>query len=79
VRGSRETIEDGRSGLLVPLGDIQSIAAAILKVLTGRELAQHLGSGGRRLAEERFDKQKMIAFVEAEYARLLREKGLART
>jgi glycosyltransferase involved in cell wall biosynthesis len=78
VRGSRETIEDGRSGLLVPLGDVQAIAEAILKVLTNKELAQHLGRGGRHLAEERFDKQKMIALVNAEYARLLREKGFAR-
>jgi glycosyltransferase involved in cell wall biosynthesis len=76
VRGSRETVEDGRSGLLVPLGDVTALAAAILKVLTDHELAQCLGHGGREMAELHFDKQKVIATVKAEYIRLLRKKGL---
>jgi glycosyltransferase involved in cell wall biosynthesis len=76
ARGSREAIEDGRSGLLVPLGDVRAIASAILKILTDRELADYLGAGGRQVAEERFDKQQVIAMVKAEYERLLLEKGL---
>jgi len=76
VRGSRETVDDGRSGLLVPLGDVPEIAAAVHKVLTDHELAQRLQRGGRQVAEERFDKQKVIAQVKAEYAHLLCQKGL---
>ena len=76
VRGNREAVVHGRSGLLVPLGDVPAIASAILDVLTDHKLAQRLGSGGRQLAEERFDEQKVIEFVKSEYARLLMKKGL---
>lgn len=36
--GPREILEDGRSGLLVPVGDPESMAAAILRLLEDEEL-----------------------------------------
>jgi glycosyltransferase involved in cell wall biosynthesis len=55
VPGCRETVEHGRNGLLIPLGDVQAMAAAILELLTDRGKARRMGSEGRQLALERFD------------------------
>ena len=77
IRGCREAVEHGRNGLLVPLGDVQALANAIVELLTDREKAQRMGEEGRRMALERFDERLVFEKVKAEYARLLREKGLA--
>lgn len=76
VRGCREAVEHGRNGLLVPLGDVQALADAIVELLTDREKARRMGEEGRRMALERFDERLVFEKVKAEYARLLREKGL---
>jgi glycosyltransferase involved in cell wall biosynthesis len=76
VRGNREAVEHERNGLLVPLGDVQSLSAAIAGLLTNRDEARRLGREGRRIASERFDERKVFVKVKAEYDRLLREKGL---
>lgn len=76
IPGCREAVEDGVNGLLVPPGDAQALARAIVQLLADGALARRLGQAGRRLAEERFDERLVFARVKAEYARLLREKGL---
>jgi len=76
IRGCREAVEHGRNGLLVPLGDVQALADAIIELLTDQEKARRMGEEGRRMALERFDERLVFEKVKAEYARLLREKGL---
>lgn len=76
IRGCREAVGHGRNGLLVPLGDVQALADAIIELLTDREKARRMGEEGRRMALERFDERQVFEKVKAEYARLLREKGL---
>ena len=76
IRGCREVVEHDRNGLLVPLGDVQGLADAIVELLTDQEKARRMGEEGRRLALERFDERLVFEKVKAEYARLLREKGL---
>lgn len=77
VAGCRETVEPGRNGLRVPLGDVPALANAMLEILSDRQKAERMGQEGRRLALERFDERLVFERVQAEYARLLREKGLA--
>lgn len=50
--GPAELIEDGISGLLVPVGDVEGLAAAMERVLTDQTLAEHLGQNAERLAEK---------------------------
>lgn len=76
VKGNREAVEHGRNGLLVPLGDATALSAAVVSILSNPAMARPMGQQGRRLAEERFDEQRVFDKVKAEYARLLREKGL---
>ena len=77
IPGCREVVEHGRNGLLVPLANVQALADAIVDLLSNRAKAQRMGAEGRRMALERFDEQLVFDKVKVEYARLLREKGLA--
>ena len=76
VRGCREVVEHGRNGLLAPLGDVQALADAIVELLSDRQKARRMGEEGRCMALARFDERLGFERVKAEYARLLREKGL---
>ena len=76
IRGCREAVEQGRNGLLVPLGDVPALAAALVDLLTDREKARRMGQAGREMALDRFDERHVFAMVTAEYERLLAEKGL---
>ena len=76
VKGNREAVEHERNGLLVPLGDVRALIAAILRILNEPETARHMGSEARRIAVERFDERLVFERVKAEYRRLLCEKGL---
>jgi glycosyltransferase involved in cell wall biosynthesis len=74
VKGNREAVVHECNGLLVPLGDVPALAAAVVRVLTDRELATKMGVNGRAMALERFDEQATFATVKNEYRRLLSEK-----
>lgn len=76
VKGNREAVEQGRNGLLVPLGDVPALAQAILSILTDTALAERLAAQSRQFALERFDERRVFARVQAEYARLLTQKGV---
>jgi glycosyltransferase involved in cell wall biosynthesis len=74
VKGNREAVLHGCNGLLVPLGDVAALAAAVVRLLTDRTLAAKMGINGRAIALERFDEQARFATVKNEYRRLLSEK-----
>ena len=47
VGGIPDLVTDGENGLLVPPGDAQALADALVRVLGDRGLAERLGSSGR--------------------------------
>jgi glycosyltransferase involved in cell wall biosynthesis len=50
--GPREILEDGRSGLLVPVGDPESMAAAILRLLGDAKLYGEMSAQAKRRASD---------------------------
>ncbi len=48
IRGCREVIEEGRSGLLFPLKDVEGFTAAVRALLQDEPLRQRLGAAGRQ-------------------------------
>jgi glycogen synthase len=68
VGGILEVVEDGRTGLLVPPGRPDDLAAAIRHVLDDRGLARALGQAGRRRVEEHFSWASVAERTERVYA-----------
>jgi glycosyltransferase involved in cell wall biosynthesis len=67
----REIVEDGVHGLLVPPGEVQALARAIVHVLTHRDMAVAMGQEGQARVRERFDVQRYVDGVQAVYRDLL--------
>lgn len=72
--GSDEIVIDGETGLLVPVNDVDAIAAAIRRAVTDSALRETLGSAARQRTETMF---RMSRFV-GEYAALYEELAVAK-
>lgn len=56
--GPAEIVEDGVTGFLVPVGDVEAMAARMADLLSDPPRAAAMGEAGRRLVNERFDTAK---------------------
>jgi glycosyltransferase involved in cell wall biosynthesis len=59
VGATRELVEDGVTGLVVPPGDAGAIARALLLVIADSELRSRMGEAGLRRAREQFDPERL--------------------
>ena len=59
--GCRETVVDGDNGFLVPVKDVDALAAAMMKMIDTPGLAASMGERSRRIAEEKYDVHKVNA------------------
>lgn len=57
--GPEEIITDGVNGLLVSVGNVDALAAAILQILKNKDIKSKLSKAGRKRAED-FEIKKMI-------------------
>jgi len=77
VGGIPEVVEDGRTGLLVPPQDPESLADAILRLYRDRKLAARLGGKGYDVVHEKFSAQSMAGRIIREYERIADKKVIA--
>lgn len=68
--GPQEIVESGVTGLLVPPGDPEALAAALRKVLEQPERARALAAEGRRVARRRFSVDTMLEAMEQQYRQI---------
>jgi len=57
IRGCREAVVDGETGLIVPPRDSEALARAVLALLDDSERAHEMGKKGRQRAVELFDQE----------------------
>lgn len=75
VGGIPELVEDGVTGLLTPVSDLQGLAAALERLLQDPELAARMGKAARRRAEDRFSVVRQVDRLLALWSGLLNGKG----
>jgi glycosyltransferase involved in cell wall biosynthesis len=71
VGGNPEVIEDGRTGMLVPADDAQSLAEAVLRLWRRPARARRMGRAARRRVRNEFSVERMVE----QYMDLYREIG----
>src|SRR3990167_3456740 len=69
--GPSEIIENGKSGILVPVGDYQSLSKAIIKVLSDSSLRQSFSQEGVKRARY-FSPEKNIKGYEEVFSTLMK-------
>jgi len=69
--GVVEVVEDGVTGYLNPVGCIQSIAEAAVKILTDPNLQRQMGAAGRELVQRKFNVDLITSQYEALYQKLI--------
>jgi glycosyltransferase involved in cell wall biosynthesis len=77
IRGCRQAVEHGITGLLVPPGDPVALAAAIARLAADPAERRRLGSAARRKGLACFDQRGCIELTLTTYERLLARAGLA--
>ncbi len=73
--GIVEVVEHGRTGYLCEVGDIETMAAHAIDLLTHPEKAKAMGEAGRALALGRFRRDDMVAQYEALYGEVLARRA----
>ena len=73
VGGVPEVVEDGVTGLLADVDDLDGFAARLAQLLFDRERAVEMGRAARAAAVDRFARERVIGRYEALYRRLLAE------
>ncbi len=74
--GTTEVVQDGETGLLVPMKAPTALARAIRTVLEDAGLARRLGEAGRLRAEGAFRAEAMVGRFADLYESIARAKGL---
>ena len=76
VRGCRQVVDHGVTGLLVPPRDPLALADAIATLAVDRSMRLRMGEAGRRKALRDFDQQRCIDITLATYRRQLSRAGI---
>ena len=77
VSGIPELIEDGKTGLLVPPGDTEALAAALARLIGDKSLRRELGAAGAARVRKEFDMEAGIDALAARFGLPERERVLS--
>jgi len=69
-----EIVEDSRTGLVVPKGDVQALAEAVQRLITDRDLARRMGEQARETVRENFNIRLLARRTLQFYADILEQR-----
>ena len=61
IRGSREEVVAGETGLLVPARDEAELAKALLQLVDAPDMREQMGKAGRARALDLYDERTVVA------------------
>ena len=67
TEGAKEVVEDRKTGLLVPIGDVERIAEAVVSLLKDADKRSQLGMRAMKVAQERFSLTRMVDEIQDIY------------
>jgi glycosyltransferase involved in cell wall biosynthesis len=67
TEGTREVVQNDKTGLLVPIGDVQRLAESIVMLLTDGDKRMRLGLAAREAINTRFSLTRMVDEIEKIY------------
>jgi len=76
IRGCRDVVIHGETGLLVPPRAVEELADAILDLLRDADKRKRMGDAARQRIAEKFDQNLFFAQTNNLYDQLLKEKGI---
>ena len=65
--GVPEIVQNGQTGISVPMGDVQAMADAICQLLVDPSLARAMGNRGQQRVYEHFSMERTARKIEAVY------------
>lgn len=74
VSGAAEAVLDEVTGYVVPIGDTQSLASAMNKMIADPQAAKAFGLAGRQRLEQKFTMENMIRNIEQLYEKVVSDK-----
>ncbi|MGE3466824.1 MAG: N-acetyl-alpha-D-glucosaminyl L-malate synthase BshA [Pyrinomonadaceae bacterium] len=77
IGGIPEVVNDGESGFLSDVGDVEKMSADTLKLLSDEEMRRSFGERGRELAVERYSTSKIIPQYIAFYEKVVNKAKAA--
>jgi len=72
--GCPEAVENGKTGILIPVGDSEKLAEAIVYLLENPDKAREMGKAGREKILREYSKEVVFKRLGQEYNRLIDEK-----
>ena len=75
IRGCRQVVQEGATGLLVPPRDAVALTRAVATLAGDPALRLRMGEAARAKAVAEFDQQQVIERTLATYERLLKGRG----
>jgi glycosyltransferase involved in cell wall biosynthesis len=76
VGGVPDVVSDGETGLLVPEGDVEGLAAALERLASDPEVRRRYGERGRAIVVPRYRVDRLVDDVDRLYRELLTEQSL---
>jgi len=74
VGGVKDLVQDNRTGILVPFGEVHRLADSIMRLLKDPQECERLGQNARRKAYPYLDYRRLVKDTENFYCQLLRNR-----
>jgi glycosyltransferase involved in cell wall biosynthesis len=75
--GARDSVQDGVSGILVPVGDVCALTSALSRLLGDTRMRQQMGHCGQEHVRVSFNQDRVWKALEHEFLALLKKKGFS--